>query len=305
MDIKPNKMSFKDKLRKWANPYTITVFIILLAYCIYQIAILAWGFMKSMHDPEDYLLQGTVANWPEVWSLQNYIKAFSTIAITLERHLGGRTVYLGEMLFNSLFYSIGCAVVGVMTSCVVSYVVNKHNFKFNKVINFIFYFSLMVPVMGSMPSMIRLTEALNLRNTWPGIFIMKMTFTGGNSFLIFGAAFKGLDNGYKEAATIDGAGDFQVMVQIMFPLVKSLIFTFMMISFIGYWNDYSAPLVYLQQYPPAALGLFKFNSNQSQGTNFLTYKIAGFMILMIPTFIIFMIFKNKFMYNVTEGGMKG
>ena len=84
----------------------------------------------------------------------------------------------------------------------------------------------MVPVMGSMPSMIRLTEALNLRNTWPGIFIMKMTFTGGNSFLIFGAAFKGLDNGYKEAATIDGAGDFQVMVQIMFPLVKSLIFTF-------------------------------------------------------------------------------
>ena len=138
MDIKPNKMSFKDKLRKWANPYTITVFIILLAYCIYQIAILAWGFMKSMHDPEDYLLQGTAANWPEVWSLQNYIKAFSTIAITLERHLGGRTVYLGEMLFNSLFYSIGCAVVGVMTSCVVSYVVNKHNFKFNKVINFIF-----------------------------------------------------------------------------------------------------------------------------------------------------------------------
>jgi len=305
MEIKTNKVSFKDRLRKWANPYTITVFIILTVYCIYQISILAWGFMKSLHDPEDYLVQGTVANWPDKFSIANYIKAFETISIRLERHLGDREVYLAEMLFNSLFYSIGCAVVGVMTSCVVAYVVNKHDFKFNKVINFVYFFSLMVPVLGSMPSTIRLTEALHLRNTWPGIFIMKMTFTGGNSFLIFGAAFKSLDNGYKEAAVIDGAGDLQVMVQIMFPLVKSLIFTFMMISFIGYWNDYSAPLVYLQKYPPAALGLFRFNNNQSQGTNFLTYKLAGFMILMIPTFIIFMIFRDKFMYNVSEGGMKG
>ncbi|MBQ3493618.1 MAG: carbohydrate ABC transporter permease [Clostridia bacterium] len=303
--IKPNKVSFKEKLKRNLNPYTITIFILLTVYCIYQFLLLGWGFMKSLHDPEDYLLRGTVSNWPDKFSLTNYIKAFSTIHVTLDRHLGGYTIYLGEMLFNSLFYAIGCSVVGTMTSCFMAYVVNKHNFKFNKVINFIFWFSYMVPIMGSMGSTIQIVETLNLRNTWIGLFIMKMTFTGGNSFLLFGAAFRGLDDGYKEAATIDGAGNFQVMFQIMLPLVKALTFTFIMIGFIGWWNDYYTPMIYLQKNPTAALGLYKFNSNQSQGTNFLTYKLAGFMILMIPTFIIFMIFKNKFMYNVSEGGMKG
>ena len=64
-------------------------------------------------------------------------------------------------------------------------------------------------------------------------------------------------------------------------------------------------MIYLQKNPTAAYGLYRFNNNQSQGTNFLTYKLAGFMILMIPTFIIFLVFKDKFMASVTEGGMKG
>ena len=132
--IKPNKVSFKEKLKRNLNPYTITIFILLTVYCIYQFLLLGWGFMKSLHDPEDYLLRGTVSNWPDKFSLTNYIKAFSTIHVTLDRHLGGYTIYLGEMLFNSLFYAIGCSVVGTMTSCFMAYVVNKHNFKFADVI---------------------------------------------------------------------------------------------------------------------------------------------------------------------------
>ena len=304
-NIKPNKSTFWDKVKKNLNPYTIVIFTLLMIYCVYQIALLAWGLMKSLHDPVDYLVRGTVSNWPDKFSLVNYVKAFSTISITLERHLGGYKIYLAEMFMNSFFYSFGSAAVSVITCCTVAYVVNKHNFRFNKVINFVFWFSYMVPIMGTMGSTIQITEALGIRNTWIGMFILKMTFTGGNSFLLFGAAFRSLDNGYKEAAIIDGAGDFQVMVQIMFPLVKGLIFTFFILGFIGCWNDYYTPMIYLQKNPTAAYGLYRFNNNQSQGTNFLTYKLAGFMILMIPTFIIFMIFKDKFMASVTEGGMTG
>ena len=304
-NIKPVKKTLKEKLKKNLNIYTVSIFVILMVYCIYQIAILAWGLMKSLHDPEDYLLRGTVSNWPDKFSLVNYIKAFSTISITLERHLGGYTIYLGEMFLNSLLYSFISASVYTMTACMVAYVVNKHNFRFNKVVNFIFWFTYMVPIMGTMGSTIQITETLGLRNTWFGIIALKLTFTGGNAFLLFGAAFRSLDNGYKEAAIIDGASDLQVMVQIMFPLVKGLIFIFFMLGFIGYWNDYYTPMIYLQKNPTAAYGLFRFNNNQAQGTNFLTYKLAGFMILMIPTFIIFMICRNRFMGNLSEGGIKG
>ena len=304
-NIKPVKSTFSEKLKKVLNPYTVAIFIILMIYCIYQFALMGWGLIKSLHDPEDFILFGTVSNWPDKFSLVNYVKAFSTIKVTLERHLGGYDIYLAEMFLNSLFYSVGSSLVYTFTSCSVAYVVNKHNFKFNKVINMIFWFTYMVPIMGTMGSTIQITTALGLRNTWVGMFILKLTFTGGNAFLLFGAAFRSLDGGYKEAALIDGASDLQVMVQIMFPLIKGLIFTFFILGFIGCWNDYYTPMIYLQKNPTAAYGLYKFNSNQSQGTNFLTYKLAGFMILMIPTFIIFMAFRNKFMASVTEGGMKG
>ena len=303
--IKPIKSGLNKKIKKNLNPYTVLIFTVLLTYCVFQIALLAWGLIKSLHDPEDYLLRGTVSNWPDKFSFINYIKAFSAISITLERHLGGYTVYLAEMFLNSLFYSFGCAAVYTMTSCTMAYVVNKHKFKFNNVINFIFWFTYMVPIMGTMGSTIQITETLGIRNTWIGMFIMKMTFTGGNAFLLFGAAFRSIDNGYKEAAIIDGASDFQVMVKIMFPLIKGLIFTFFILGFIGYWNDYYTPMIYLQKNPTAAYGLFKFNNNQSQGTNFLTYKLAGFMILMIPTFVIFLFAKDRFMGDLTAGGIKG
>ena len=286
--------------------YKLVFFILLSLYSVIFISLLLWGFIKSLHGFDDFIAGGMKASsWPGVFSLENYIKAFENIKITTPRNVGGRTVYFAEMIFNSVFYSVGCATVSTMTSCIVAYLTVKHKFWFNKVINFIYFFTLMVPILGAMPATIRTTEMLGLRNTWIGMFIMRMTFTGGTSFLLYQAAFRSLDDGYKEAAVIDGASHLQVMVQIMFPMIRTIILTFFMMGFISYWNDYTIPMVYLQANPTASYGLYALDKSQGQGLGFVTIRVAGFMLLILPTFTLFLLFKDKLMGNLTEGGIKG
>ena len=296
------------KMIKWMNPYTIVVFILLVTYALILCSLIAWGFVKSLHQFADFILGGGKASsWPNEWTLDNYVKAFEVIKVPLARKYGGGSVFFGGMLLNSVIYAVGCATVGTMTTCIVAYLTVKHRFAFNKVVVGIFYFVWLVPLVGAGGATIKLMTNLNLIHTWLGVFLMKANYVTGMSFLIFRSVFGSLDDGYREAALIDGASHFKVMVQICLPLVKTTIMTMWMMDFIACWNDYSTPMVYLEANPTAAYGLYLYNQNKSAGGEFahVTYKVAGFMILLMPIVVLFAIFKDKFMGNLLEGGLKG
>jgi ABC-type glycerol-3-phosphate transport system permease component len=127
----------------------------------------------------------------------------------------------------------------------------------------------------------------------------------GLYYLLFHAAFKNLSWGYAEAAEIDGASEWTIMVKIMFPLVASTFGVIMLLFFISYWNDYMTPLLYLPSYPTIAVGLYKFYSAPGQQTGLIPMQLTGCMLVMVPILIIFIIFRNKIMSNVAIGGLKG
>ena len=64
-------------------------------------------------------------------------------------------------------------------------------------------------------------------------------------------------------------------------------------------------MVYLSKFPTASYGMYMFNKANSSDFDYIIYKVAGFMILIIPTFILFMLFNDKMMGNLTVGGLKG
>lgn len=298
----------KFKLMKWTNPYTIVVFILLVTYSLILGLLLAWGLIKSLHQINDFMAGGLKAHsWPRVWTLDNYVKAFEVIQVRLDRKYGGGTVLLGGMVMNSAIYAVGCATVGTITTCIVAYLTVKHRFAFNKVVVGIFYFVWLVPLVGASAATIKLLTKLKLIHTWIGVFLLKANYVTGMSFLIFRSVFGSLDDGYREAALIDGASHFRVMVGICLPLVKTTIMTMWMMDFITCWNDYSTPMIYLGANPTAAYGLYLYNQNKSNGGAFayVPFKVAGFMILLIPIVVLFAIFKDKFMGNLLEGGLKG
>lgn len=164
--------------------------------------------------------------------------------------------------------------------------------------------TMIIPIVGSLPSLAQIMDVLQIRNTFIGTFIMHFGFTN-TYYLIFYAAYKKVPWSYAESAFIDGASHYQVFYRIMMPLTSSLFGTTFILFFINYWNDYQVPMLFLDKNPVLALGLYEFFQSYSNQLSVGTVKIAGGVIVLIPLLILFIIFKNRLMGNLTEGGIKG
>jgi ABC-type glycerol-3-phosphate transport system permease component len=240
---------------------------------------------------------------PEKLWFQNYVDAFSAFAVKVDGNT--RTVMLFEMLVNSVIHAIGCSLTATITPCLVAYLVAKYDEKLNDFVYYTVIVAMILPIVGALPSEIQIAKQLGLYNTRFGMVLMRASYLG-TYFLIFHGTFKGLSDEYIEAATIDGAGQWQVMIQIVFPLIKTTIFAIFLLNFISYWNEYQGPLIYMGDYPTAAVGLFRYVYNASQsGASAMTLQMAGCMILFVPILVLFLIFKDVFMGNLTVGGIKG
>ena len=142
-----------------------------------------------------------------------------------------------------------------------------------------------------------------------GMYIMKGYFANVN-FLIFYAMFRGISGTYTEAGLLDGAGYWRIYFRIILPLASSTFLAVFLLSFIAHWNDYSTPLMYLPSYPPLSYGLYMISAgsmDSGQIDNAMTEpaKIAACFLVSLPIIIIFSIFNQKIMTNVSVGGLKG
>lgn len=290
--------SFKEMIR---NPLAIVLFVFLIAYVLVLFGMLLWAVMTSIKD-FDFFRVNTV--WfPESfadWDFANYIEAFRQIKQQVT--IGGTSyyVFLDEMFINSLIYSIGCAFFATLTPCLVAYVTAKYKSRFNSVLYTIVIVVMVTPIVGALPSQIQMSKLLGLYNNHIGMWFMSATFLG-TYYLIFYSVFKGLSWGYAEAAFVDGAGHFTVMTRVMFPLVRNTFLVIFLLNFISRWNDYQTPLIFMPDVATAAVGVHRFADNPLD----IPVLFAGCIMLMLPVLILFLIFRNKLIGNLTVGGIKG
>jgi ABC-type glycerol-3-phosphate transport system permease component len=163
---------------------------------------------------------------------------------------------------------------------------------------------MIIPIVGSLPSSLHLyRDVLHLYNSWAFIVVTNITISGG-TMLIFYAFFLGIGNEYAEAAKIDGAGNFTIMMKIIFPLTAQMFFIMCIQAFIPLWNDYMGTVIWFPSIPTLAYGIFYFTDATSTLASWPPIQIAGCIILMIPLLVLFLAFKDKLMGNIRMGGVK-
>ena len=134
-------------------------------------------------------------------------------------------------------------------------------------------------------------------------------FGGGavNIFLIR-QFMRGIPRELENAAKIDGANVWQIFWRIMIPLCMPIITFIMVNTFIGVWNDFMGPLIYLQGNPDQytlAVGIYyKFMGGLAQ-ENFPNQQMAVGVLMSIPPAILFFIFQKQLIEGVTMSGLKG
>lgn len=294
---------FKESsLKKTSSVFGIVSLLILLAYVISLLVPLGWAFTTSFRDALDFRIQGA---WhlPEPW-INNYKVVFDYFQAKVVSGASFRMVKIPEMVFNSIVYALGGACVSTLTALLVAYVVAKFDFKYCKVIYVAIILQMIIPIVGSLPSELKMARDLGLYDKLLGMWVMK-THVSGLYFLVFYASFKQIPKTYTEAAELDGAGEFTVMVRIIFPFVKGSIFTVILLQFISLWNDYQTPLLYMPTHPTIAYGLQLFTGGAFEAaTANVPMKLAGCILVAVPLLIVFVVFQKRLLGDITVGGLK-
>lgn len=273
----------------------IIMFITFVLFAISFIFPFMWLLMNSFKTQSDF--SKNFLSLPPTWTLENYINAF-TYSNTSTKNFN-----VFQMIGMSIIIAGIGTIVTVFTSSCAAYVIAKYKFPGRNLIFGIVMFSLIVPIVGSLPSQIQLMKFLKLDQKVIGcIFLYSGGF--GMNFLLLYSFFKNLSWTYVEAARIDGASDFKIFYRIIIPMAKGPIIAISIIQLIGLWNDYLTPSIYLADKPTIAVGL-KYMSDTMISKGSYTLLFATIVIAIIPIITLFCCFSKTIMENTSVGGLKG
>ena len=294
----------KRRKKSGVSPFAIIVFILLVLYVASFLLPVLWGVNLSLKTNNNAVLHPFTVDFP--LRFENYSTVFKEFQIQIYTQAGRSFTYrMGDMLYFTLVYAVACSFVNIAVTCLVAYITARFDFKICRIIDAVVIVAMILPIVGSMPSELRIMRALGLYDSLWGMMIMKANFVGGTTFLIFNVAFKGFPKDFEEAAWIDGASNFTVMMTIMMPMIKTTFSTMWLLSFIGFWNDYQTPLLYFPSKPTLSYGLYRFTTDTAGvGGTSTPLALATCFLLMIPILIVFLFTSEKLIGNVSVGGLK-
>lgn len=288
-----------SKLRAEKNSLGIAGWIVFAIFAIYMLILLipyVYAILASLTTPKEY--RNSVFPVPHSGlQFQNYINAWSNLQYE------GNSI--PNMIVNSLWFAGGSALLGVFLSTCGAYVCAKYKF-FGK--NFLYWFALitmMIPVVGSMPSVYKFINMMGVYNSRFYVFVMAQTV--GAAFIIMYSCFSSVDWAYAESAFIDGAGHFTVFFKIMLPQVISPMTALILSDFILFWADVESSLIYYPDLPTLSTGLYHFRTfvATAQGARRYPEYFAAMLVCIVPTVTLFSIFQKKLMDIQLSGGIKG
>lgn len=242
-------------------------------------------------------------NWAVFWT------ALTKVSITAGAGEKAHSVSIISMFGTSLYLTVILTVLEVFISAGTAYVVCYYKFPGRRLIYGLVIFTMVVPLVGTLPASFDFFYKAGLVNRIPGMILLcvnGLSFT----FLILFGSWQSLSWNYAEAASIDGAGPFRTFFQVMLPLMKPALVAMFVVTAIGFWNDYTTPAVYYQDRPTLAYGintLINDVKRSSAGEFGSDYPLMFACILMaiVPIVIFFACFQKTIMKNMVAGGLKG
>ncbi len=291
------KIKAKD-VKSRLSPLTIVMLVVLILYSALLLAMLLWTVLTALKEPLKF--NNNRVGLPRPWYFGNVPYVLKNAEILKEQGV----VPFYEIVWNSALYSVGCSIVNTLVTCIVAYLCARYDCKFSKFVYSLVLVVMVIPVVGNQTSELQMSINLGLYDKMVGMLVMRATFLG-IYFLVFYDMFKAVPMAFSEAAEIDGAGDFQIMVQIFFPIASNTFLTVLLINFIGYWNNYQVPMVYVPNHPTLAEYMFQISTFSKYPFSKAPVQLASSLILLIPAVAIFLAMHKRLLGNLSIGGVKG
>ena len=284
------EIKYSSKAKKFKIGFWIAT-IIVIAGMITMVFPYLWMFLTSFKTTTE-----AWADPPTLIPTEWLIDAYTGILTDSKFYMS---------IVYTIIIEVSVIVVGTFFSTLGAFSFSKIKFKKKRLILLILMSSMMVPYAAVMLPQYRIFQELGMTETlWP--LIIPGLF-GNISMMFFLITYMkdGIPDALVESAKIDGSSYFQIFWQIALPLSKTAIAAQAIFWFVGIWNDFFAPSIYLTNPDVQTLQVYLNSLLDSNASGVeLPTMMAGSVLASIPMIIIFFAFQNFFINSMALSGMK-
>lgn len=261
------------------------IMIVLAFTMIFPYVYMALTTFKPMQET----VQAGIHLFPVQWTAEAYAEVWELVPF-------------GKGILNTMTVEVPVILVGTFTSALGAFAFAKMRLPCSRILLLTLMSSMMVPFAALFLPQYQIWSSLNLTNNLlplilPGLF-------GNISMVFFFIQFMGgIPNALLEAAKIDGCGYFKSFVYIMLPLLWPAMAAQGVFWFLGIWNDYFAPSIYLTREEVMTLQPLINRLNATQGGRDFPLVMTGAFLSSIPLIAVYLAFQKYFMsaLSITSG----
>ncbi len=277
-------MSSKKKIKVGK----LILYVILSFGAIVMVLPFIWTVLSSLKNMgQTFAYPVKIFPDPVVW--ENYPESLSALPF-------------GRAYWNSFYIAAIVVIFQLLTATMAGYSFAKLKFRGHGVIFVLFLATMMVPSQVTMIPLFLIMEKIGLLGSHMSLILPAALFNAFGVFLMR-QFIAGLPDELEEAAIIDGASVPQIFFRIIIPLVKPSMAAFGIFVFLGQWNSFMYPLIFLNKTEtftvPLLLNFFK-------GTYATDYPLlmAGTVISVVPVLIVYLFFQKQIIQGIAITGMK-
>lgn len=271
-----------------------TILILLSVSFFFPLYWMAVSALKD--DPQVYTIPPILIPNPPHW--ENFVNAWTT------------KMDFNLMAINSIFrYSLPVTLATVLMSTVVAYGFSRIKWKGRDIMFYLCIGTMMMPWQVTMVPLFIVYRQLGWVNSYLPLVVP--SFFGGAYFIFLLRQFLlTIPEELSDAARIDGANELGILFRIILPLMTPALMVVALFRWLGAWNDYLGPLIYLNRSDlyPLALGINQLRvAVTSTGTqaNTYPYLMAVSTIIALPILLLFFFAQRTFIEGISLTGIKG
>lgn len=270
--------------------WKVLIYGLLLLFSFLFLLPFLWMLRSSMMRMDQIFIIPPVL-FPDPVRWENYSEAMTFINF-------------GRYYLNTFFIVIMTVSGTVLTSALAAFSFSRLKWKYRNLIFNILLTSMMLPFAVTMIPMFIGWKTVGAIDTYIPLIVPAWFGGGAYNIFLLRQLFSTIPGAYDEAARIDGAGSFYIFSRIILPLGKPGLVVVAMFSFIGCWNDFLGPLIYLNseiKYT-VALGLRQFSGTYNAQWGLL---MAASTVAILPTLLIFFFGQKYIIGGISVTGVKG
>ncbi|WP_116653733.1 carbohydrate ABC transporter permease [Pelagibacterium sediminicola] len=249
--------------------------------------------------PLDEIRGGGILDLPEMWTIEPWLKAWSTAQI------GVQPTGLRPYFINSIMMVVPAVAISTVLGAFNGYILTKWRFRGANIVFGMLLLSCFIPFQIVLIPMARILGLFGWSGTLQGLILVHIVYGLGFTTLYFRNYYEAFPTELVRAAQIDGAGFFQIFWRILLPSSGPIIVVSVIWQFTNIWNDFLFGASFSGfTSTPMTVAL---NNLVSSSTGVAEYNVhfAGAILAALPTLIVYIVSGRYFVRGLMSGAVKG